>query len=121
MWGLNWFESVLFPLGITDRLFEPNFYRDFLPEMKQKGVSIVAMKVYAMGRLATEGGDLERSLHYTMSLPISTMIIGMDSVDRVDENVSYVHSFAGMSDEEIIDLQNRTDGKLQRRQIWWKN
>ena len=115
------FDSVLFPLGVEDRIFAPHFHRDLLPELVEKGISVVAMKVYAEGKLIAAGGDKERSLHYTMSLPISTMIVGMNRVEQVDENVGYVYSYTGMSEEEIIQLTRDSRNLLKAREIWWKN
>jgi len=112
------FDSVLVDLGIADRMRRP--FADILPQLVEKNISIVAMKVFAEGNLPGAGADLERCLHYTLSLPVSTAIIGMKSPAEVEQNVSWVHSYEGMTEEEIQALEEEIGGLVDVNTFWWK-
>ena len=113
------FDSVLVPLGITDRLINP-FVEEVVPVCVQKGISIVAMKVFAAGNLATEGADLMKCLHYTYSIPISTAIIGMASPAEVEMNVGWTKLFVGMTDEQKDELEEEVAELIEVDALWWK-
>ncbi|MCX6645883.1 MAG: aldo/keto reductase [bacterium] len=113
------FESVLMPLGIIDRYYVP-FIEDALPACVAKGLSVVAMKVFAEGNLVTAGADLMKCLQFTMTLPISTAIIGMGSIDQVIQNVGWVKSFVGMTPDQIDELEEQVKGQIDTDVLWWK-
>jgi hypothetical protein len=114
------FDSVLCTLGIDDRFVGASFAGDALPQFLDKGISIVAMKVFAEGKAVVEGIDLEKCLHYTLSLPISTAIIGMASPAQVEQNVAWVRSFAGMTEDETNALAADVSRLIDTGAIWWK-
>jgi hypothetical protein len=113
------FDSVLMPLGITDRMHVP-FVRDLLPVCAEKGISIVAMKVFSEGNLVAAGADLPRCLHYTLSLPLSTAIVGMASPEQVDLNVAWTKTFVGMTEEEKEALAEEVRRLMNVDDEWWK-
>ncbi len=114
------FESVLVPLGITDRYYVP-FVEEVLPVCVAKGISVVAMKVFAEGKLTATDVSLEKCLHYTLSLPISTAIVGMRSVDEVVQNIAWTKSFVGLTPEQADSLENEVKGKIDTEDLWWKS
>jgi len=113
------FDSVLMPLGITDRMNKP-FVETVLPECVARGISVVAMKVFAEGNLVTAGADLRRCLHYTLSLPVSTAIIGMGSPAQVIENVAWTKAFIAMTEEEKEALAGEIGELIDVEELWWK-
>jgi hypothetical protein len=113
------FESVLCPLGITDRFQNP-FVERLLPVLVERHLSVVAMKVYAEGKLPEAEADLEKCLHYTLSLPVSTAIVGMSRLSELVQNVAWVHTYLGMTEEEIEALGEQILGLIDLKSLWWK-
>ena len=110
------FETTLVPLSSTDKLL--NDFGDVLfPLAKEIGFGIVAMKVLAAGGVTEY---VEESLRYAFSLPISTAIIGMGSLDEVRQNVEVAKSFKPMSASEMAALVEKTKRYATTSVMWWK-
>jgi len=70
------------------------------------------MKVPARGRLLTpeaKGGaiSMREAMDYVLSLPVSTVIVGCDSVAQLEENVGLAHLFNPMTAEQMAALAER--------------
>jgi hypothetical protein len=59
------------------------------------------MKVMALAKLEPY---YERALRYTMGLPISTTIVGMESMDQLKKNLVVAEKFAPLDDVEKLEL-----------------
>lgn len=98
--GLNRFpfDSALVALSALDH-FIYSFAEEFLPVARAKGIGIVAMKVLGLGSLTHE---VERSLRYAFGLPVSTVIVGMETMAQLEQNLAIAESFTPMTDEERL-------------------
>ncbi|MCZ8511847.1 aldo/keto reductase [Paenibacillus filicis] len=103
------FDSALVALSAADH-FIYSFAHEFLPKANEKGVAVIGMKVFALGKLSPW---YEQALRYTLSLPISTAIVGMESMEQLEKNLAVAKSFKPMTDieqleffKEIIHLAN---------------
>jgi hypothetical protein len=98
----------------------------------EKQMGIIGMKVMARGRIlsswtpppvevqqrswegrgaiATTPGTLSKreTFFYTLSLPISTAIIGCDSVQQVEECVRFAREFTPLNDKQMEELADKT-------------
>jgi aryl-alcohol dehydrogenase-like predicted oxidoreductase len=92
------FESVLVALSAMDHLIY-SFAHEFLPKAKEKGIAVIGMKVLALGKLAPW---YEKALHYTFSLPISTAIVGVESMEQLENNLTAARRFQPMTDIEKL-------------------
>jgi len=92
------FESALVALSALDH-FIFSFAEEFLPFANARGIPVIAMKVLGMGSLAHE---VERSLRFAFSLPVSTVIVGMESVAQLHQNLNIAESFLPMTDEKRL-------------------
>jgi hypothetical protein len=63
------------------------------------------------GAIATTPGTLtkQETMFYTLSLPISTAIIGCDSVEQVEECVQFARSFTPLSNKQMVGLADKTE------------
>ena len=52
---------------------------------------------------------MEPFLHYALSQPITTVVIGCDSMQQIEENVGFAKSFHRMSDQEMQGLESRLE------------
>jgi aryl-alcohol dehydrogenase-like predicted oxidoreductase len=92
------FDSTLLALSALDR-FMYSFAEEFLPLANERGVATIAMKVLGLGSLTHE---VERSLRYAFGLPVSTVIVGMESMAQLEQNLAIAESFVPMTDEERL-------------------
>ncbi|GGI44569.1 oxidoreductase [Paenibacillus marchantiophytorum] len=92
------FDSALVALSAADHLVY-SFAQEFLPKAIEKGVAIIGMKVMALGKLAPW---YEKALQYTFSLPISTAIVGMESMAQLEQNLAIAKSFTPMTELEQL-------------------
>ena len=71
------------------------------------------------GSIVTKAGiPIEQALDYVFSLPISTLVSGIDSEKVLDQNLKIVRAFAPMSDEQRHELEVRSlklagDGRFE--------
>ncbi len=94
------FDSALVAVSAADH-FMYSFADEFLPHANEKGMAIIGMKVIGNGRLAEW---YEQALRYTWSLPISTAILGMSSMEQLENNLRVARSFVPMTDLEKLEL-----------------
>ena len=92
------FDSALMALSALDH-FMLSFAVEFLPVAQAKGIGTIAMKVLGLGSLTHE---VERSLRYAFSLPVSTVIVGMESMAQLEQNLAVAEAFTPMTDEERL-------------------
>lgn len=110
------FETALVPLSSTDALVN-DFAPVVLPLAKERHFGVVAMKVLAAGRMTSHPSD---SIRYSMSLPVSTAIVGMATLAEVEQNIATAMSFAPMTEQEMTDLEERTSHRANTDVMWWK-
>jgi aryl-alcohol dehydrogenase-like predicted oxidoreductase len=123
------FDTILLALNAADR-HHYSFMTELLPLAVEKQMGIVGMKVTGRGRLLSTWTppSLEQQKHswegvviasgpgtigmreaisYTLSLPVSTVIIGCDSVGQLEENVRLARDFTPLSEAQMAALAER--------------
>jgi len=126
------FDTVLMGLNPADK-YHYSFAKELLPMAVEKQMGIIGMKVMARGRIlsswapppievqkkswegsgaiATTPGTLTKheTFFYTLSLPISTAVIGCDSVEHVQECVDLARQFTPLNDHQMVELADKTE------------
>lgn len=126
------FDTVLMGLNAADKYYY-SFAKELLPMAVEKQMGVIGMKVMARGRIlsswtpppvevqaktwegsgaiAITSGTLTKheTFFYTLSLPISTAIIGCDSVEQVVECVELARSFTPLSEKQMAELTAKTE------------
>jgi predicted aldo/keto reductase-like oxidoreductase len=99
------FDTVLLPVNPAEPAFK-SFLDHVIPLANEKGMGIIGMKVYFRGFAARIPGfrSMEPYLRFALSQAISTVVIGCDNVEQLEENVNMARSFKSMSEEEQKDL-----------------
>ena len=110
------FDSALMALSALDH-FMLSFAEEFLPVANAKGVATIAMKVLGLGSLTHE---VERSLRYAFSLPVSTVIVGMESMAQLEQNLAIAESFTPMSDAERLKFFKDIIPLVRPEKMRWK-
>ncbi|NOU94225.1 aldo/keto reductase [Paenibacillus sp. LMG 31456] len=94
------FDSALVALSAADH-FIYSFAHEFLPKANEKGVAVIGMKLLGLGRLSDW---YEQALRYTFSLPVSTSIVGISSMEELEKNLAVARNFKPMSDVELLSF-----------------
>jgi predicted aldo/keto reductase-like oxidoreductase len=102
------FDTVQLPLNPFDAGFR-SFAQQVLPEVNRRGMGALGMKSMGGTAWPIKHGIVtaEELLRYAMSLPVSTTISGMDSIDVLRQNIRVARSFRPMTDDEMNALRAR--------------
>src|SRR5689334_14016701 len=71
-----------------------------LPLANRKNMGVIAMKVFAQDALLT-GASPEKLLHYSLSLPVATAVVGMPKLEHIAANVESARNFRPLSRTEM--------------------
>jgi len=77
-----------------------NFETLALPVANRKKLGVIAMKVFAQEWLQGKA-PVKELTYYSMSLPVSTAVIGMPKREHVERNAALAWSFAPLAQEEV--------------------
>jgi uncharacterized protein len=81
-----------------------------LPAANAKNLGIIAMKVTGQEFLVGDGpgkADMSSLLRYSMSLPVTTAVVGMPKPEMLAHNVETARNFAPLSDAEKGRLRDQ--------------
>lgn len=110
------FDSVLMDASVLSH-FMLSFDQEFLPVAISKGVATIGMKVLGIGSLVHE---VERSLRYAFGLPLSTVIVGMESMAQLEQNLAIAESFTPLTDEERLEFFKDIIPLVTPQKMSWK-
>ncbi|MBI3484380.1 MAG: aldo/keto reductase [Acidobacteria bacterium] len=131
------FDTILMALNAADK-HHLSFIEKLLPLAVEKQMGIIGMKVPARGRILSTwippppgsapsfgGGTtpgtivMRDALYYVLSLPVSTVIVGCDSPEQVEENVKLARSFTPLNDEQMKALVAKTES-IARQALFFR-
>ena len=100
--------STQMPLNVLDSQFR-SFQHLVLPELNRRGIAAIGMKsLGGQGHVVTRAGiPVEEALRYVFSLPITTLVSGIDSDKILDQNLRIAREFQPMSKDEMAALEKR--------------
>lgn len=133
------FDTILLALNAADR-HHRSFAARLLPLAVEQSMGIIGMKIPARSRIlaswtppaaigAAPAGSpaprpgtlsMREALYYTLSFPVSTVIIGCDSVTQVEENVALARAFTPLSEAQIAGLAVKTE-PIARQALFFRN
>ena len=126
------FDTILLAMNAADP-HHFSFNTELLPLAVEKQMGIIGMKIPGRGRIlsswtpppieqqkhswegmsvqATTPGALtmREAMYYTLSRPVSTIIVGCDSVAQLEENVHLAREFTPLSDTQVAELVKRAE------------
>jgi len=107
--GFPW-DAVQMPLNVFDAHVS-SFEREILPLCQEQGIAVLGMKSNAGGHLQKVQMSItpEESLRYAMSLPVATVISGMDSLEVFRKNLKVAQEFMPLSADERAELLARSE------------
>jgi aryl-alcohol dehydrogenase-like predicted oxidoreductase len=123
------FDTILMAVNAADP-HHYSFSEQLLPLAVEKQMGIIGMKVPARGRilsswtpppieqqkhswegmvLAPTAGtlDMRQAMYYSLSLPVSTVIIGCDSIPQLEQNVQLAREFTPLNQQQMATLTEK--------------
>jgi uncharacterized protein len=103
------FDTILMALNAADRHRLP-FQSELLPLANTKKMGVIGMKIPARDRLLRADGvsTMKDAMSYTLTLPVSTVIVGCKTVEQLEENVAIAKGFAPLAAAEMARLEGLT-------------
>ena len=120
------FDTILMAVNAADTHYL-SFRRYLLPIAQQQGIGIIGMKLATRGRMLStwvpppvaeqperlrtpKPGTItmKESLYYNSTLPVSTNIVGVDTVAQLEENVRWVSEFSPLSPAQMEEIEYKT-------------
>ncbi|MGB7548171.1 MAG: aldo/keto reductase [Terracidiphilus sp.] len=126
------FDTVLMAMNAADP-HHYSFNEELLPLAVEKQMGIIGMKVPGRGRILStwtpppieeqkhswEGMTIQtdkpgtltmrEAMYYTLSRPVSTVIIGCDTIAQLEENVHLARNFTPLNDKQVTELVARAE------------
>jgi len=125
------FDTILMAVNAADP-HHYSFSEQLLPLAVEKQMGIIGMKVPARGRILSswtpppierqqhswEGMviaktpgtiNMREAMYYSLSLPVSTVIIGCDSIAQLEENVQLAREFTPFSQQQMASLTAKVE------------
>lgn len=87
-----------------------------LPAANKKNLGVIAMKVTGQEFLVGDGAgkaDMNSLLRYSMSLPVTTAVVGMPKPEMLAHNIEIARAFAPLSDEEKNRLRQQLNNSRE--------
>jgi len=101
-------DTVQMPLNVMDAHYR-SFEQLVLPELVRRGIGVLGMKSLASGViLKSKTVTAEECLRYTLSLPTSVVITGVDSLKILKQAIEIVRSFRPLRELEMNALRDKT-------------
>ena len=101
-------DTVQMPLNVMDPHYR-SFEKQVLPVLGERNIGAIAMKSMASGNvLKPKVVSPIEALHYVMSLPVSTVCTGCDSLETLEQAVRAAVSFKPKTPTELASLRERT-------------
>jgi hypothetical protein len=126
------FDTILMAINAADP-HHYSFNEQLLPLAVEKQMGIIGMKIPGRSRLlktwtppsieqqkhSWEGMTIQtasagtltmrEAMHYTLSRPVSTVIVGCDTIAQLEENVQIARDFTPLNDTQIAEIVSRTE------------
>jgi predicted aldo/keto reductase-like oxidoreductase len=132
------FDQILMAVNAADS-HHRSFQEKLLPMAVDKQMGIIGMKIPARGRILSSwqpgkshdsGWDhpapkpgvlaMKEAMYFTLSLPVSTVIIGCDTIAQLEENVQLARDFTPLSENQMAGLTGRTE-PIAKQALFFRN
>ena len=102
------FDTVQMPLNVMDAHFD-SFQKQVVPGLVAQGIGIIGMKPLS-DHMILESNTVTapECLRYAMSLPVSVVLTGCDSMTILQQALDAARNFSPLSEAERRDMLERT-------------
>lgn len=116
-------DTCQMPINVADAHYR-SFQNEILPELNRRGIGAIGMKsLGGRGQLITDLGlTAEQCRRYALSLPISTLVCGIQSDENLAQDLAIARDFTPMTEAEQRELadsvyEQASDGRYE----WFKS
>lgn len=116
-------DTCQMPINVLDAHYR-SFQKEILPQLNQRGIGAIGMKALGgRGQLVSDLGlTAEQCRRYALSLPISTLICGIQSMENLEQDVAIARDFVPMSEAELHELADSVSEQAgDGRYEWFKS
>jgi uncharacterized protein len=102
------FDTVQMPINVMDAHFR-SFAKEVMPVALKQGIGILAMKTFGDPYiLKSNTVQPIEALHYSLTLPVSVVITGIDNTQVLDQALQAASTFKPLDQTQIASLLART-------------
>lgn len=112
-------DAAQMPINALDAHYR-SFQKEVVPACLKKNVGVIGMKGFGGGDGIARGAGLTpaEAYRYSLSQPVASQVVGMTSLEQLEENVALARGFKPLSDAERTALVERvravaTDGRFE--------
>ena len=116
-------DTCQLPINVLDAHYR-SFQHEILPQLNRRGIAAIGMKsLGGRGQLPDELDlSAEQCRRYALSLPISTLVCGIQSMENLEQDLAIARNFVPMTEAEQVELaggfvEEAGDGRLE----WFKS
>ncbi len=115
------FDACQMPINVVDPGHK-SFIKNVLPKLTEKKIGVLAMKTAAYGNLfeskvVPNKIGIDQLHNYVLSLPVSVLIGGFDSIDQMEQRIDLVSNFSKLDqiqkDDILAKVADRANGELE--------
>ena len=101
-------ETVQHPVNLIDPHYL-SFINSVMPNIRKKGLGLLAMKTNAMGPIRQKGiATIPECLRFAWSHDVDTVVSGAETVQQLEENIAVLKTLKKMTPQEITAILDRT-------------
>ena len=119
--GFEW-DTCQLPINLVDYHYR-SFQKQVLPELTDREMGVIGMKSLGGDAQIVEGTGISAAVcrRYALSLPISTLAVGIESEENLNQDLEIARTFQPMNDLEkqaVLDQveEHAGDGRYE----WFK-
>jgi aryl-alcohol dehydrogenase-like predicted oxidoreductase len=114
------FDTILVPVNCADPLWL-SFAQGVLPKARAKGTAVVAMKVFAAGKLLESGKvTAAECLRWSLSQDVAVAVPGCRTVAELEADAAAVRPFAPMDDAARAAVTKKLGAHPGNSLEWYK-
>lgn len=122
------FDTVQMPINVMDAHFR-SFSAQVLPVLIQEGIAPLAMKTFGdpfvLDAAKTVNVEPIEMLHFSMSLPVSVVITGIDKPEILEQALKAAKTYKPMGEKAAVALLEKTrqpadKGEAEKYKTTWQ-
>lgn len=98
-------DTCQMPTNVMDAHYR-SFQNELLPELNRRNIGVIGMKALGGSGQLIDGAGLTAQIcrRYALSLPISTLVCGIESMANLEQDVEIARDFTPLTDTETQSL-----------------
>jgi uncharacterized protein len=115
-------DTMQMPVSCFDWHFN-SFQQEILPLANERGIGVIGMKSLAAGKVLEESDVTpQEAISYSLSLPISSLCVGIDSWDVLKQDIAIGQGFQNLPENEMRRIREKAhphawDGRHERFKV----